>query len=79
MVVDGLPLHNTWLAGVLSAGVGLTVILKLMLLPLQPFADGVTTIAASWGVSPVLLAVKEAILPTPADASPMEPALLVQL
>ena len=76
---DDALLHNTWLAGILIVGVGFTVILNVLLLPVQLLAEGVTTIAATTGAPPVLLPVKGAILPVPADARPMEPAELVQL
>ena len=45
--------------------------------PVQPLAAGVTVIVAITGTVPVLVAVKEAILPVPLAASPMEVVLLV--
>ena len=40
---------------------------------------GVTVIVATTGAVPVLIAVKEAILPVPVAASPIDGVLLVQL
>ena len=41
--------------------------------------SGVTVIVATTGAVPVLIAVKEAILPVPVAASPIDGVLLVQL
>jgi len=62
-----------------TAVVGLTVIVKDMIVPGQPFTVGVTAIVAITGVVPVFVAVNEAIFPVPLAASPIEVALLVQL
>ena len=76
---DVLPLHSDCPPTVFTVAVGLTVILNVLLLPVQLLAEGVTTMAATTGDDPVLLAVKLAILPVPVPAIPIEPAELVQL
>lgn len=73
------PLHTVWLAGWLTVGVGFTVIVNVTGAPAQPAADGVTVIVAVCTVPVVLVAVKLAILPVPAAASPIVALLLVQL
>ena len=60
-------------------GVGLTVIVKLFAVPVQPLDDGVTVMVATAGLMVLLIAVKEGILPVPAAARPMLALLLVQL
>ena len=62
----------------LIVGVGFTVIVNVLEVPVQPFADGVTVIVAVTGVLPVLIAAKEAMLPVPLAASPIDGLLLVQ-
>ena len=62
-----------------AVGVGFTVIVKLFVEPVQPFADGVTTIAATEGTFVPFNAVKDGILPVPEPASPMLELLFVQL
>lgn len=52
---------------------------KLVELPVQPVADGVTVIVAVIGALVVLVAVNAAILPVPDAASPIVVLLLVQL
>ena len=67
-------------AGVAIAfGVGLTVMVKLVDVPVHPLATGVTVIVAVTGVVPALTAVNEAIFPEPLAARPMEGVLFVQL
>ena len=77
------PTHSTWLATGFTVGVGLTVIVKVCVVPVQvipPLVNtGVTVMIAIIGLVPVLTAVKLAILPVPLAASPMDGALLVQL
>jgi hypothetical protein len=48
---------------------------KLTGAPVQPLAEGVTVIVAVTGVLVLLVAVKEAMLPLPLAASPMEGVL----
>jgi hypothetical protein len=52
---------------------------KLLLVPVQPLAEGVTVIVAVIGALVVLVAVNDAILPVPEAASPIAVLLLVQL
>lgn len=76
------PVHTTWLATGLTVGIGFTVMVKVIGVPGQvtPLVKfGVTVMVATWGVVPVLVATKLAILPAPAAASPMDVLLLVQL
>jgi hypothetical protein len=65
------PLHNTWLAGVTTVGVGLTAIRKLCAVPPQPKALGVTVTVAVCIDVPELVAVNGAMLPVPLAARPM--------
>ena len=77
--VDAAPLHTGWFATVFTEGVGLTMILKLLLAPVQLLALGVTVTIAVSGITVVLTAVKDAILLVPVDARPMADRLLLQL
>ena len=54
------------------------MMVKLCAVPVQPAAAGVTVIVAVAVAVPVFTAVKDAILPVPADASPMVWRLLAQ-
>jgi hypothetical protein len=60
-------------------GVGLTVIVNVLGVPVHPLAEGVTVIVAVTGVAPVFVAAKELIFPVPFAPSPIEVKLLVQL
>ena len=75
-------LQTTWLAGWITSPVGLTVIVKVLVGPVQltpPLVNvGVTTIVAITGAVPVLVAVNEAMLPVPEAAKPMLVASFVQ-
>jgi hypothetical protein len=53
------------------------VIVRFCDIPTQPFADGVTVIVAIVVLLVLLLAVKEAILPAPVPASPIDIVLLL--
>jgi hypothetical protein len=80
IVVDIAPLHTTCVAGIASAvGVGLTVIVAVIGVPVQPLAVGVIVIVAVTGVLPLFVAVKDAISPVPEAARPIEVVLLVQV
>ena len=63
----------------LTVGVGLTVMVNVNGDPVQPLAAGITVMVAITGRVVVLVAVKEAILPAPLAARPIEVVLLVQL
>ena len=62
-----------------TVGVGLTVIVKVVDAPVQPFAEGVTVMVAVIGAFVVFTAVKAAILPVPLAARPMLGAVFIQL
>ena len=72
-------LHTVWLDTGDTDGVGLTVIVKLFELPIQPFASGVTVTIAVTATLPLLMAVNDGILPVPVAAKPMPALLFVQL
>jgi hypothetical protein len=78
-VVVEAPLQTVWLAIVLTVGVGLTVIVNVFAVPVQPAFEGVTVIVATTGAVPALVAVNEAISPVPLAARPIDVALFVQL
>jgi hypothetical protein len=76
------PLHTVWLEGAVADGVGLTVIVKLFVGPLQvavPVNTGVTVIVATTGELVPFVAVNPLMLPVPLVASPIEPVSLVQV
>ena len=68
-------LQTTWLVGWSTCPVGLTVMVKVFDDPVQEMPAfvkvGVTTIEATTGVVPVLMAVNEMIFPVPLEARPM--------
>ena len=72
-------LQKAWLAGNVTVGVGLTVMVKLCVAPLQLLATGVTVMVATIGALVLLVAVNEAILPEPLAPIPMAGCELVQL
>ena len=69
--VVAVPLHNVWLAGADTVGVGVTVIVKVCAVPVQPLTDGVTVIMPDIANNPLLVAVNAAILPEPDAPRPM--------
>ena len=77
MAVVVAPLQYVALPIGLTAGVGLTVIVKDIDVPVHPLADGITLIIAITGVVPVLFAVNETMFPVPLNASPIDGSLLV--
>jgi hypothetical protein len=81
IAVVGELLQMVWLLIEFTVGVGLTVIVNIVGAPLHVttlFVTGVTVIVAVWTVVPLLMAVKDAILPVPLAASPIEVLLFVQ-
>jgi len=63
-----------------KTGSGFTVIVKVLVVPLQPSADfGVTVIVAVIGVPVLLVAVKDGIFPVPFADSPIAILLFVQV
>jgi hypothetical protein len=82
MAVNVLPLHIVLLDGVVTLAEGFTVIVKVIGVPKQLFVlvnSGVTVTVAITGAFPVLVAVKEGILPVPEAANPMDVVELLQL
>ena len=81
--VVAAPEHTVWLAIVFTAGVGFTVIVNVIAVPVQVVAPlvyvGVTVIVATCGVAVALVAVKLAMLPVPDAARPIVVLVLVQL
>ena len=71
------------MATAFTLGIGLTVIVKVIGVPVQVVPalvyEGVTVIVATTGALLAFVAVKDAILPDPAAARPMVGVLLVQL
>ena len=74
------PLHNTWLATAFTVAIGLTVIVNVMGVPVQPFpVDGVTVIVAVVALVKLLTVTKDGILPEPLAANPMAVLLFTQV
>ena len=63
----------------ITTGDGLTVMVKLIGVPVHAPVDGVTVMVAVTAVAPAFKAVKEAILPVPLAARPIDVVLFVQL
>jgi hypothetical protein len=75
-----VPLHTVWLAIASTVGVGFTVIVNTCGVPaLQSVEVGVTVNVAVTGVVPLFMAVNDAILPVPVEASPMLVLLLAHI
>jgi hypothetical protein len=64
---------------IVTTGVGLTVMVKLIGVPVHAPEDGVTVMIAVTAVAVAFKAVNAAILPVPLAARPMEAVLLTQL
>ncbi len=77
------PLHSNWLAGWFTVAVGFTVMVKVLVAPVQVIPPlvklGVTVIVAVTGVLPVLMAMNDGMVLVPAAASPIPGLLFVQL
>ena len=75
--------HNTWLGTAFTEAVGLTVMVNVIGVPTQATAPlvivGVTVMVAVTGAAVALVAVKDAILPAPVAASPIDGVLFTQL
>lgn len=63
----------------MTVGVGSTVIVKVIGVPSQPLAVGVTVIVEVTEVVPVLVAVNAPMFPVPDAGRPIEVLLFVQL
>ena len=74
----GAPLQKAWLAGCATFGIGFTVIVNVTGGPIQFAAHGVTVIVAMAGVSAVLTAVNDRILPLPLAPRPIDVLSFVQ-
>lgn len=78
MEVVVAPLQYSWLVKTNGVGVGLTVMVNVFGIPLQPNAFvGVTVMVATKGEIPAFVAVKTGIFPVPLAANPIEGVLLV--
>lgn len=76
------PAHNSWLPTKFTLGVGFTVMVNIIGVPVQliPLVKtGVTVIVATCGVVPKLVALNDGILPLPFGPSPIDVLLFVQL
>lgn len=73
----GAPLQKLRFAGCTTVGVGFTVIVNVTGGPIQFAAHGVTVIVAIAGVSAVLTAANDSILPLPLAPRPIEVLSLV--
>jgi hypothetical protein len=72
-------LQTVWLAGSVTVGVGLTVIVNVSAGPGHPLAVGVTVIVATTGDAPVFTAVNDGIVePVPLATKPIEVVLFAQ-
>jgi hypothetical protein len=74
-----LPEQRVWSATAFTVGIGFTLIVNDLGVPLVTPSVGVTMIVATTGEVPVLIAVNAAILPVPLAASPIDVLLLTQL
>lgn len=72
-------LQNVSLEILFTEGVGFTVIVNVVGLPVQLFDVPCTVIVAVTGVLPLLMAVKDGMEPLPVAANPIDGSLLVQL
>jgi hypothetical protein len=73
------PAQTVWFATTLTVVVGLTVIVKVLGVPVQPLAVGVTVMVPVIGAVVVLVAVKLAMLPDPLAPNPIAVLSLVHV
>ena len=77
------PAHSVWLGCWFTIGVGFTVMVNVIGVPVQVTPAlvncGVTVIVATSGALVALVALNAAMSPVPAGASPIAVLLLVQL
>lgn len=76
LATTAVPAQALWLAGAITLGAGLTVIVKFSVAPVQPAKEGVTAKLARVGV-PTLAAVK-LMSPIPEAPSPIAVFVFVQ-
>jgi len=75
-----VPWHTVWFAIAFTAGVGFTVIVNVIGVPVQPAPFcGVIVIVATTGAAPTFVATKLGILPAPTAARPMPGWLFVHV
>ena len=72
-------LHLTWSSGLVTVGVGLTVMVKETGVPGQSLIVGVTCIVPVIVAVPVFVAVNEDIFPVPLAGNPIAVLVFVQL
>lgn len=75
----GVPLHNIWLATGFTTGIGLTVMVNEIGVPVQPPPLGVTVMVATKGPFVALVVTNGRISPVPDAARPIAVLLFVQL
>ena len=73
------PGQNVWSIMPESCGVGFTVIVNCLGVPVHAPMDGVTVILEIMGKFVVFVAVNDGMFPLPVDGSPMPGLLLVQV
>ena len=69
--VVACPAHKVWLVGVVTVGVGFTVIVKVLVEPEHDPLTGVTVIVLVIGDAIAFVAVNAAILPVPLAPKPI--------
>jgi hypothetical protein len=77
--VPGHTVEGAGTVAALTVGFGLTVIVYVEGVPVQPFKVGVTVIVPLMGVVPALVAVKPGTFPLPFAATPIPVLLLVHV
>ena len=60
-------------------GVGFTVMVNVLTVPVHPLAEGVTVMVATTGNAVTLVAMNDGIFPDPLAGNPIEGVLLVQV
>ena len=73
------PLHNDWLTGCTTSGVGLTVMVKYLVMPLHPLMEGMMVTVPVIGALLLFTAVKTGILPVPLAPRPIRGWSFVQV
>jgi hypothetical protein len=73
------PAQTNWLVTAVRVGVGFTVMVKVLGVPLHPFLTGITVIVATNGADVVLVVENAPIFPVPLAASPIAGVLFVQV
>ncbi len=77
--VVNAPLHTAWSLTAFTFGVGLTVIVNVLGVPVHDPYTGVTVMVATEGALPLLMAANEVMFPVPLAARPMLVLSLVQV